>query len=139
MTIYVTGLCGLLSLSTLMFSLVPTFNLSSPLSSPSLVFKGNYHLTSVMSKSYTSVVSQGAWLGWMKFLTDKDEQPSSAISSKPSDTAAFETGEFFCILNVPNSSPTTLISHKPLLCYFKIKDVSTEVIGSQRRRGFRSN
>lgn len=39
--------------TTPMFSIVQTFYLSSFLSFPSLVFKGNYHFTSDMSESHT--------------------------------------------------------------------------------------
>lgn len=107
-------------LTTLMFSLVPTFYLSSPLSFPSLVFKGNYHFTSEMSESYTSVVSWGASSGWMEFFTDKDEC-LSPTNPELSDIAVFETREeFLCILNIPNSFPPTLIFSRKLLCYFKI-------------------
>lgn len=74
-------------LTTLMFSLVPTFYLSSPLSFPYLVFKGNYHFTSEMSESYTSLVSWGALLGWMEFFTDKDEW-LSPTNPEPSDIAS---------------------------------------------------
>lgn len=51
------SLCFAFPLTTLMFPLVPTFYLSSPLSFLSLVFKGNNYFTSEMSKYYTSVVS----------------------------------------------------------------------------------
>ena len=102
-------------LTTLMFSLVPTFYLSSPLSFPSLVFKGNYHFTSEMSEILHFRCISRSLVGMNEILHRQRWVALSHPDPTSSDIAVFETRQDFCILSSPNS-----FLCRALLCYFMI-------------------